>query len=76
MSYCEDHVYMPDKIDHKGDFAHVLHKVNSCPYCQIEKLTEQNHKYKEALEKIAHSNAKWTPYPLIVIAREALEEKV
>jgi hypothetical protein len=76
MSYCEDHVYMPDKIDNKGDFAHVLHKVNNCPYCQIEKLTEQNYKYREALNKIAIMQSFAERGCLSgIIASEALEAK-
>jgi hypothetical protein len=57
-------------------------KHGACGECQLTRkqlddciaLEKERDKYREALKKIANSNAKWTPYPLIVIAREALEE--
>jgi flagellar biosynthesis/type III secretory pathway protein FliH len=52
IEYCNDHVYLADKLDFGGDFTSVIHRKSNCPYCQLAALQAQ-------LASAQAENEKW-----------------
>ena len=85
MSYCQDHVYLVEKLQSAGDFQEVLYRRTGCPYCMLGKLEAQSSKYRAALAYYAQPETYYIDFknmaglPTVCvdngdIAREALEE--
>ena len=53
MSYCQDHVYLVEKLQSAGDFQEVLYRESGCPFCRLDKYEKQISRYKLALDEIA-----------------------